>query len=401
MVPSRSVHLVITSPPYNVEKDYEKDQTLDEWKRLLRDVFSECYRVLVPGGRIAINVAGTWRNPYLPLHRYIMEILDEFDFGMRGEIIWDKNASVGASTAWGSWNSASNPSLRDVHEYILVYSKGPWGRGKGKSTIVKDEFLSYTKSIWSFPTASAKKVGHPAPFPLELPTRLIKLYSFEGDTVLDPFAGSGTTCIASMLEGRRFWGFDNNPDYVKTAVKRLEGYATSIALEMFKTAEQFVKENHPNDIPWSKEILEKGITNHNHLFSEYAYIVYLSGFRETVVSAKWEALSKAYGGFDVDYVIENKEKVRGEAFPIFKNEKKLDAILRGVAIIKKIPDLKKFKTEAEEDIDSLKRLPYIADVLKFHLAKNIGLDVCKPDVHLVRLSTNAGIKPTSLMRDPE
>jgi site-specific DNA-methyltransferase (adenine-specific) len=226
MVPSRSVHLVITSPPYNVGKDYEKDQTLSDWKSLLRSVFAECYRVLIPGGRICINIANTWRKPYLPLHKYVMDIMEEFNFRMRGEILWNKGASAGVSTAWGSWNSASNPTLRDVHEYILVYSKGPWGRGKGKSTIRKEEFLSYTKSIWTFPTASAKRVGHPAPFPLELPTRLIKLYSFEGDVVLDPFVGSGTTCIASMLERRRFWGFDNNPDYVKNAIERLEGYAT-------------------------------------------------------------------------------------------------------------------------------------------------------------------------------
>jgi len=222
IVPSDSVHLIITSPPYNVGKDYEKDQTLSDWKELLRDVFAECYRVLIPGGRICINIAGTWRKPYLPLHKYIMDIIEEFAFNMRGEIIWDKAASAGVSTAWGSWNKASNPVLRDVHEYILVYSKGAWGREEGKSTIVTDEFLSYTKSIWTFPTTSAKRSGHPAPFPLELPTRLIKLYSYEGDIVLDPFAGTGTTCIAAMKEKRRYLGFDNHPGYVKKAVKRLD-----------------------------------------------------------------------------------------------------------------------------------------------------------------------------------
>lgn len=234
IVTSSSVHLIITSPPYNVGKDYEKDQTLSDWKSLLRSVFAECNRVLVPGGRICINTANTWRKPYLPLHKYIMDIIEEFNFNMRGEIIWDKGASVGVSTAWGSWNSASNPVLRDVHEYILIYSKGAWGRGKGKSTIVKDEFLSYTKSIWSLPTASAKRAGHPAPFPIELPTRLIKLYSFEGDVVLDPFVGSGTTCIAAMQEERRFWGFDNNPDYVKRALKRLDdARAPRLIIEQF------------------------------------------------------------------------------------------------------------------------------------------------------------------------
>jgi len=142
---------------------------------------------------------------------------------MRGEIIWDKAASAGASTAWGSWMSASNPAMRDVHEYILVFSKGEMQRrGKGKrSTISREEFLKYTKSVWSFPTESATRVGHPAPFPVELPYRLIQLYTFEGDVVLDPFCGSGTTCVAALMTNRHYIGFDNNEEYVKLARERI------------------------------------------------------------------------------------------------------------------------------------------------------------------------------------
>ena len=147
----------------------------------------------------------------------------EIGFLMRGEIIWDKAASAGSSTAWGSWLSASNPALRDVHEYILVFSKGTMRRqGDGKeSTISRDEFLEYTKSLWTFPTESAKRVGHPAPFPVELPYRLIQLYTFEGDVVLDPFCGSGTTCVAALKTNRHYIGFDNNLEYVELAERRI------------------------------------------------------------------------------------------------------------------------------------------------------------------------------------
>jgi len=134
-------------------------------------------------------------------------------------------ASGGPSTAWGSWQSASNPILRDIHEYILVYSKGEFGRKNSRSnkddSISKDAFLENTKSIWKFPTASARKVGHPAPFPIELPKRLIELYSFENDIILDPFAGSGTTAIAAKTTNRNYIMIDINSDYCKLAKERI------------------------------------------------------------------------------------------------------------------------------------------------------------------------------------
>jgi len=223
-IPDDSVHLMVTSPPYNVGKDYDEDLGLEEYLGLLRDVFTEVHRKLVVGGRACVNVANLGRRPYIPLNGYIIREMEEMGFLMRGEIIWSKAASAGSSTAWGSWLSASNPTLRDIHEYIMVFSKGSMKREKGdrESTIKRDEFLEYTKSIWSFPTESAKKVGHPAPFPVELPYRLIQLYTYEGDVVLDPFCGSGTTCIAALRTNRRFIGVDNSEEYVELARKRLK-----------------------------------------------------------------------------------------------------------------------------------------------------------------------------------
>jgi modification methylase len=145
---------------------------------------------------------------------------------MRGEIIWNKASSAGTSTAWGSWKSAANPVLRDVHEYILIFSKGSFSREKGKkgNTISKEDFLDWTKSIWTFPSVSAKSVGHPAPFPEELPHRLIQLYTFKGDVVLDPFCGSGAACLAALKDERHFVGYDIEPRYIDRAEQRIKAY---------------------------------------------------------------------------------------------------------------------------------------------------------------------------------
>ncbi len=222
-LPDRSVHLMITSPPYNVSKEYDEDFTLEEYRQLLQTVFRETFRVLVNGGRACVNIANIGRKPYIPLHAFIIQDMTACGFLMRGEIIWNKSSSAGPSTAWGSWKSASNPILRDVHEYILVFSKGGFSRNgsKGTSTISRDEFLEFTKSLWSFPSESARRVRHPAPFPLVLPRRLFQLYSFAGDVVLDPFAGSGTTCVAALQTGRQYVGYEKNPDYAVLAEERI------------------------------------------------------------------------------------------------------------------------------------------------------------------------------------
>ena len=222
-LPDSSIHGMITSPPYNVSKEYDEDLTLQEYRALLRRVMQETYRVLVVGGRACINVANVGRKPYLPLHAFIIEEMNGIGFSMRGEIIWNKGSSAGPSTAWGSWKSASNPTLRDVHEYILVFSKGAFFRNgiKRTNTIGRDEFLELTKSVWSFSAESAKRIGHPAPFPVELPRRLIQLYTFQGDVVLDPFAGSGTTGVAALQSGRHFVGYEKNPRYARLAKQRI------------------------------------------------------------------------------------------------------------------------------------------------------------------------------------
>lgn len=223
-LPDNSVHLMVTSPPYNVGKEYDEDLSLHDYLGLLKRVWKEVYRVLVPGGRAAINVANLGRKPYIPLHSYIINDMNDLGFLMRGEIIWNKSSGGSPSTAWGSWMSASNPILRDAHEYILIFSKGDYSRNnieKKKNTIKKEEFLEFTKSVWNFAAVSAKKIGHPAPFPYELPYRLIQLYTFTGDVVLDPFVGSGQTAIAALLNNRNSIGYDVSNEYVELCRKRI------------------------------------------------------------------------------------------------------------------------------------------------------------------------------------
>ncbi|UCC69366.1 MAG: site-specific DNA-methyltransferase [Armatimonadota bacterium] len=230
MIEDGVVDLVICSPPYNVGKNYQNHDDalpLGEYLSLLCDVWKECSRVLRPGARICVNVAGVDRQPYLPLQSYITQQLIDLGFLMRGEIIWDKAASVGVSTAWGSWQSPSNPTLRDVHEFILVFCKEQFRleETKGETDLTSQEFTALTRSVWQFATESASKVGHPAPFPVELPRRLIKLYSWKGALVLDPFCGSGSTCVAAAQLGRLWIGVDTDPTYVALARRRISAEA--------------------------------------------------------------------------------------------------------------------------------------------------------------------------------
>jgi modification methylase len=222
-LPDNCVHLMVTSPPYNVTKTYDDDLSLHEYLELLHRVFAESYRVLAHGGRACVNVANLGRKPYIALSDHISHMMMEIGFLMRGEIIWAKGAGAGVSMAWGSWQSAANPVLRDTHEYILVFCKGSFSRPKGdkQSTITRDQFMEWTKSVWTMNPESARRVGHPAPFPLELPARLIQLDTFAGDVVLDPFLGSGTTALAAAQAGRRYVGYDTSEEYVTLAQQRL------------------------------------------------------------------------------------------------------------------------------------------------------------------------------------
>lgn len=231
-LPDNSIHLMITSPPYNVSKEYDDDLTLQQYLTLLENSFRETYRVLVNGGRACINVANLGRKPYIPLSDYISKIMIQIGFKMRGEIIWNKAASASPSTAWGSWQSAANPTLRDVHEYILIFSKGEYKREKEnkENSISKEQFIEWTKSIWTMNAESARRIGHPAPFPEELPFRLIQLYSFKDDIVLDPFMGSGTTALSAAKSGRKFVGYDISKEYIALAEKRLHSHLSQTKL---------------------------------------------------------------------------------------------------------------------------------------------------------------------------
>ena len=217
------ISLTVTSPPYNIGKDSDEDLSDDEYWKMITKVFEEVYRVTESGGRLVVNVANLGRKPYIPFSKYFIEIILEIGFLMRGEIIWQKSKGANANFAWGSWLSPSNPVIRDIHEYCLVFSKDSMKNStKGESTIEKEEFMESTLSIWNISPARAKKIGHPAPFPVELAKRFINLYSFKNDLILDPFIGSGSTAIAAKLLHRDYIGYELNPEYVEIAKNRLK-----------------------------------------------------------------------------------------------------------------------------------------------------------------------------------
>ena len=219
---NNSVSLTVTSPPYNIGKDSDSDLTDDKYWSMMENIFKETYRVTQSGGRLVVNVANLGRKPYIPFSKYFTELLIETGFIMRGEIIWQKSKGANANFAWGSWLSASNPVIRDIHEYCLVFSKDSLKKStQGESSLEKEEFMESTLSIWNINPEKAKKIGHPAPFPVELPKRFINLYSFKEDLVLDPFIGSGTTAVASKLMQRNYVGYEINKDYIEIANKRL------------------------------------------------------------------------------------------------------------------------------------------------------------------------------------
>jgi site-specific DNA-methyltransferase (adenine-specific) len=239
-VESSSVALVVTSPPYFAGKAYEEalgeghiPASYLDYLTMLRDVFAECVRVLEPGGRIAVNVANLGRRPYRSLAGDITTILqDDLALLLRGEVVWVKADGASGSTAWGSFQSAANPVLRDLSERIIVASKGRFDRAPTRAkrekaglpfenTISKQEFMDSTLDIWRIQPESARRVGHPAPFPVEVPRRCIELLTYRDDVVLDPFMGSGSTAVAAVRTDRRYVGYDTDPAYVALAEKRI------------------------------------------------------------------------------------------------------------------------------------------------------------------------------------
>jgi site-specific DNA-methyltransferase (adenine-specific) len=241
MLPDASVALVVTSPPYFAGKQYEQELDRDgvpssylEYLELLRDVFAECKRVLEPGGRIAVNVANLGRKPYRSLSADVIRILqDDLRLLLRGEVIWKKADGASGSCAWGSFRSATNPVLRDTTERVVIASKGRFDRARSgaqraaeglpsENEITADEFMEATLDVWNIAPERARRVNHPAPFPVELPERLIGLYTYENDLVLDPFMGSGTTLVAAIRSGRRYTGYDTDRTYVDLANRRVK-----------------------------------------------------------------------------------------------------------------------------------------------------------------------------------
>ena len=239
-VPDDSVALVVTSPPYFVGKEYELDLADEavpasylEYLELLRDVFAECVRVLEPGGRIAVNVANLGRRPWRSLAADVTRILqDDLGLLLRGEVVWQKADGATGSVAWGSFRKATNPVLRDMTERVVIASKGRFDRARPaaqraaeglphQSTITTDEFMEATLDVWRIDAEQATRVGHPAPFPVDLPRRLIDLYTYRDDVVLDPFMGSGSTLVAAVRSGRRGVGYDLDPDFVALAAERV------------------------------------------------------------------------------------------------------------------------------------------------------------------------------------
>jgi len=229
-MPDESVHLVFSSPPYNVGIDYdshEDDKPFGEYMDWLAERFGECGRVLAPGGHLVVNVANIGRSPYLPLPARLAVRLEQEmgkEFMMRGEIVWDK-FNIGNRTAWGSWLSPNMPSLRDQHEILLVFRKE--GKREGESDLTKEEFLEYTRSIWTIQSES-RRVSHPAPFPEALARRVVKLFSFIGETVMDPFCGSGTTCAVAKELDRHFLGIDISEEYCEIARERCSSTTLSL-----------------------------------------------------------------------------------------------------------------------------------------------------------------------------
>jgi site-specific DNA-methyltransferase (adenine-specific) len=256
-VETNSVALVVTYPPYFAGKEYEESlghngvpSTYFEYLVLLHDVFEECTRVLEPGGRIAVNVANLGRRPYRSLAGDVTEILQDLGLLLRGEVVWWKGRAAGGSCAWGTFQRPSNPVLRDVTERIVIASKGRFDRAlkpeerleldlPSTATISREEFLEATTDLWEMSPESATRVGHPAPFPVELPKRLIDLYTYEGDVVLDPFIGSGTTAVAALRTQRHYIGFDTDKSYVDRANQRVADEAIRLCQQESVSTQPF------------------------------------------------------------------------------------------------------------------------------------------------------------------
>ena len=225
-LPDNCIDLVFTSPPYNFGLGYQETGDADHWadyfSKLFR-VFDQCIRVLKYGGRIVVNVQPLFSD-YIPSHHIISNYFMEKGLIWKGEILWEKNNYNCKYTAWGSWKSPSSPYLKYTWEFVEVYCKGSLVK-KGQASdadIDADSFKEWVTAKWSIaPERRMKEFDHPAMFPEELARRVLLLFSFSGDAILDPFAGVGTTCVVARRHNRQFLGIDIAPEYCATAEQRL------------------------------------------------------------------------------------------------------------------------------------------------------------------------------------
>jgi DNA modification methylase len=233
-LPKNSVDIIITSPPYNFGHAYAQDMHGDtrDWNEYfskLRAVWKQCYRVLKPGGRIAINIQPLFSD-YIPTHHIISHQLRDLGLLWKAEIVWEKNNYNAKYTAWGSWKSPSMPYLKYTWEFIEVFDKETHKKAGDRNAIdITDlEFKEWVVGKWSFPPEiRMREFDHPAMFPEELPRRLMKLFSYRGDIVLDPFNGAGTTTLVAWKLGRRFIGIDISHEYCEKALARINEYGGS------------------------------------------------------------------------------------------------------------------------------------------------------------------------------
>jgi len=228
-IPTNSVDIIITSPPYNFGLEYKDDDKndavhWDEYFKRLDIIWKECVRVLKPGGRFCLNVQPLFSD-YIPTHHLMSKQLLNHGLLWKGEILWEKNNYNCKYTAWGSWKSPSMPYLKYTWEFVEVFSKDTHKKAgdSSKADITGDEFKKWVYAKWSIaPERNMKEYDHPAMFPKELAARLMKLFSYQGDVVLDPFNGAGTTTLCAAETGRKYIGIDISPKYCKISEKRIK-----------------------------------------------------------------------------------------------------------------------------------------------------------------------------------
>ena len=257
-IPDDYVHLTFTSPPYNAEikyNSYDDDMSFDDYIEWLKSIFAEIYRTTVSGGRCVINVDAIKRHKsditkeyrscmYAHIHNMMVSI----GWLFRDEICWSKQNISGKKSSWGSWMSCSNPCTLRNHEYVIIFCKDGW-KLEGdmeKSDMTREEFVSYTMSTWSIQPDSRGLANHPAIFPEELAKRVIKLYSYRDNIILDPFSGSGTVPYVAKLYGRKYIGIDIDPDYCKFSEERIEN-ANMLFVDKYIPRSERVKKPKNND----------------------------------------------------------------------------------------------------------------------------------------------------------